>query len=122
MDDSLTYAAFTHDSRGGGGAFAPSTLPSSCRLAPAPRDRPAEAPSPPKPQRDWQDVFEVDQVEVYGLGGEDVLDAQRRAWQWEDREAERRRGLQLRTGDVEADRELLKMAGLVGEGRSGGSM
>jgi hypothetical protein len=122
MDDSLTFAAFTHDSRGGGGAFAPSALPSSCRLAPAPRDRPAEAPSPPKPLRDWQDVFEVDQVEVYGLGGEDVLDAQRRAQKWEEREAERRRGLQLRTGDIDADRELLKMAGLVGEGRSGGSM
>jgi hypothetical protein len=118
LDDSLTYAAFTHDSRSGGGAFAPSALPSSCRLAPAP----APGPAPGPPRRDWQDVFEVDQVEVYGLGGEDVLDAQRRARRWDEREAERRRGLQLRVGDVEADRELLKMAGLVGEGRSGGSM
>jgi hypothetical protein len=124
LDDSLTYAAFTHDSRAAGGAFAPSALPPSCRFAPpSPPPPPPPGPEPgPRPLRDWLDAFEVDQVEVYGLGGEDVLDAQRRARLWDEREAERRRGLHLRVGDVEADRELLKMAGLVGEGRSGGSM
>jgi hypothetical protein len=110
LDDSLTYAVFTHDS-GGGGAFAPSPLPSSCRLALS------SDPGPGQPLGDWRDAFEVDQVEVYGLGGEDVLDARRRARRREEREAERR-GLQLGTSDVEVDRELLKLAGLVGE-RSG---
>jgi TLD len=150
MDDSLTYAAFTHDSRGGG-SFEPSNLPSSCRLTPSPQGvaQPATAAasftspviSPPTspifrsgspfkggamplaaPLADWQDVFEIEGLEVYGLGGDEVLEEQKRQRKWEEVEAERRRGIQMRTGDVDADRELLKLAGLIGEGRSGGSM
>jgi hypothetical protein len=149
MDDSLTYAAFTNDSRGGG-TINPSQLPKSCRLAPSessPAHDSSTSPikslvaSPPTsptfashkhhrslslpidpPLMDWQDVFEIDHLEVYGLGGKEVADEQKRAKQWEEREAERRRGVQLRTGDIEADRELLKLAGLIGENQSGGSM
>jgi hypothetical protein len=147
MEDSLTYAAFTNDSRGGG-SFTPSKLPSSCRVE-ASKAHPfaygsttsltspvAIPPISPgfrtgSPSRlapvapllaDWQDAFEIDGLEVYGLGGAEVLEEQKRARQWEEREAERRRQISVRTGDVDADRELLKLAGLIGEGRSGGSM
>jgi hypothetical protein len=52
-----------------------------------------------------------------------VAEGQRRAWLWEEKEAERRRRVNLGTGEIEMDKELLRMAGLVrDEGRSGGSM
>ena len=35
-------------------------------------------------------------------------------WAWEEREAEARRRVNLGTGDIEADRTLLEMAGLIG--------
>jgi hypothetical protein len=146
IDDSLTYAVFTHDSRGGG-TFTPSKLPPSCRLVPSstsqssisttnisspvtsppvspglPLRSPSRRTAPPAPLVDWQDIFEIESIEVYGLGGADVLEEQQRAREWEAREAERRKGVQLRTGDIDADRELLKMAGLISDERSGGSM
>ena len=104
IDDTLTYASFTHSSDGGG-AFHPSNLP---------RRR----------KEDWQDRFEIDAIEVWGCGGSEVAEEQRRAWAWEEREAEARRRINLGTGDLEADRELLRMVGLVGGGGrdSGGSM
>jgi hypothetical protein len=73
---------------------------------------------------DWQDRFEIDAVEVWGCGGSEVAEEQRKAWAWEEKEAEARRRINLGTGDLEADRELLKMAGLIGGGGrdSGGSM
>lgn len=159
MDDSLTYAAFTHEARSrGAGAFEPSHLPASCRLAPSsslpgsadaaaalaqPTLLASRVTSPPTtptfrtgsplrgggaavplaaPLADWQDVFEIEGLEVYGLGGDEVVEEQKRVRRWEETEAERRRGIQMRTGDVDADRELLTLAGLIGEGRSGGSM
>ncbi|KAF2664986.1 restriction of telomere capping protein 5 [Microthyrium microscopicum] len=142
IDDSLTYAVFTHDAKSGGGAFAPSMLPASCRLEPSSSELEVPLPSsltspvtspgaPPEPSRthprrspqtSWQDIFAIDALEVYGLGGVEVAAQQERARVWEDREAARRRGINLRTGDIDADRELLKLAGLVGQGQSGGSM
>ena len=73
--------------------------------------------------REWQDVFEIDGLEVYGLGGPDVAETQRREREFERREAERRRGVQLRVlrGELESERELLMMAGILSD-RSGGSM
>jgi len=72
--------------------------------------------------RDWQDVFEIEALEVYGLGGVEIAEEQERARIWEAREVERRRAVQLKTGDIDADRELLKLAGLISDDRSGGSM
>lgn len=70
---------------------------------------------------EWQDVFEIEEIEVWGCGGDDEAEAQRKAWAWEEREALLRR--QINFGkDVEADRALLEMAGLVGQNRSGGSI
>ncbi|KAF2823590.1 restriction of telomere capping protein 5 [Ophiobolus disseminans] len=102
LDDALEFGIFTHLSEGGG-SFHPSRLP--CRKG-----------------KDWQDRFEVEELEVWGCGGDEVAEAQRREWAWQEREAEARRRINLGTGDVELDRELLKMAGIIGGSRSGGSM
>jgi hypothetical protein len=102
LDDALEFGIFTHIS-GGGGTFKSSHLP--CRKG-----------------KDWQDRFEIEEIEVWGCGGDEVAEAQRKEWAWQEREAEARRRINLGTGDVELDRELLKMAGLIGGNQSGGSM
>ncbi|KAF2030298.1 restriction of telomere capping protein 5 [Setomelanomma holmii] len=103
LDDALEFGIFTHLSEGGG-SFRPSRLP--CRKG-----------------KDWQDRFEIEELEVWGCGGDEVAEAQRKEWAWQEREAEARRRINLGTGDAELDRELLKMAGIIGgAGNSGGSM
>ncbi|KAH5315253.1 hypothetical protein HBI12_129610 [Parastagonospora nodorum] len=102
LDDALEFGIFTHIS-GGGGTFHSSGLP--CRKG-----------------KDWQDRFEIEEIEVWGCGGDEVAEAQRKEWAFQEREAEARRRINLGTGDVELDRELLKMAGIIGGSQSGGSM
>lgn len=102
LDDALEFGVFTHLAEGGG-SFHPSRLPG-------------------RRGRDWQDRFEIDSLEVWGCGGDEVAEAQRKEWAFQEREAEARRRINLGTGDIDADRELLKMAGLIGQGRSGGSV
>ncbi|EPE04469.1 tldc domain containing protein 2 [Ophiostoma piceae UAMH 11346] len=70
----------------------------------------------------FQERFSIESLEVWGCGGHVEAQAQADRWAWEAREAEARRRINLGTGDVEADRALLEMAGLVGANRSGGSM
>ncbi|KAL5418566.1 Restriction of telomere capping protein 5 [Paraphaeosphaeria minitans] len=102
LDDALEFGVFTHLAEGGG-SFHPSRLPV-------------------RKGRDWQDRFEIESLEVWGCGGDEVAEAQRREWAFQEREAEARRRINLGTGDIEADRELLKMAGLIGQAQSGGSV
>ncbi|CAK7242347.1 MAG: Restriction of telomere capping protein 5 [Sporothrix thermara] len=70
----------------------------------------------------FQDRFSIEALEVWGCGGDAEAQAQAERWAWEAREAEARRRINLGTGDIEADRALLEMAGLIGANRSGGSM
>lgn len=100
VDSSFEYGVFTHDYTSRGGAYAPSAAR----------------------RFDWQERFQVQDMEVWGCGGDDEARAQRERWEWEAREAEARRRINLGTGDQEADRSLLEMAGLIGANRSGGSM
>lgn len=100
LDSSFEFGVFTHNYTSGGGAFHNST----------------------SRKRDWQDRFEIESLEVWGCGGDEEADQQRQRWAWEEREAEARRRVNLGTGDVEADRALLEMAGIIGGNRSGGSM
>ncbi|KAF2275070.1 restriction of telomere capping protein 5 [Westerdykella ornata] len=102
LDDGLEFGVFTHHAEGGG-SFRASQLPG-------------------RRGRDWQDRFEVESLEVWGCGGEDVAEGQRREWAFQEREAEARRRVNLGTQDREADRELLRLAGLVGGEMSGGSV
>ena len=99
LNESLEFGVFTHDSTGGGSFY-----PSKSR------------------KHDWQDRFEIDSLEVWGCGGEEEAQNQKAAWAFEEREAEARKNLKLGK-DIEADRALLEMAGLVGNhNASGGSM
>jgi hypothetical protein len=100
LDSSFEYGVFTHDHTGGGGSFRSSV---ARRL-------------------DFQDRFEVEALEVWGCGGDTEAKAQAERWAWEAREAEARRKINLGTGDIDADRALMEMAGLIGANRSGGSM
>jgi hypothetical protein len=100
LDSSFEFGVFTHNYTSGGGAFHNSNTRKS----------------------DWQDRFEIESMEVWGCGGDKEAEAQRERWAWEEREAEARRRVNLGTGDIEADRTLLEMAGLVSANRSGGSM
>ncbi|RFU32568.1 hypothetical protein B7463_g3786, partial [Scytalidium lignicola] len=100
LDSGFEFGVFTHNNTSRGGAFHNSATR----------------------QKDWQDRFEVESLEVWGCGGDAEAQLQRERWAWEEREAEARRRVNLGTGDIEADRALLEMAGLVGGNRSGGSM
>jgi hypothetical protein len=102
LDSSFEVGCFTHDytSSRGGGAFGNSKVR----------------------RFDFQERFEIDSLEVWGCGGDAEAKIQAERWAWEAREAEARRRINLGTGDIEADRALLEMAGLVGANRSGGSM
>lgn len=100
LDSSFEFGVFTHNYTSGGGAFHNSQTR----------------------KRDWQDRFEVESLEVWGCGGDTEAEQQRQRWAWEEREAEARRRVNMGTGDKEADRALLEMAGLIGANRSGGSM
>jgi len=99
LDASFEFGIFTHRD-GGGGAFHNSQTR----------------------RHDWQDRFEIESLEVWGLGGDDEAKAQRERWAWEEREAEARRRVNIGKGDIEADRALLEMAGIIGQNRSGGSV
>ncbi|ODV91622.1 hypothetical protein CANCADRAFT_188 [Tortispora caseinolytica NRRL Y-17796] len=72
--------------------------------------------------KEWEDVFSISQVEVWGCGGEKELTAQAKEWAWEEREARRRREVNLKRGNFDEDRAILELAGLVGGNMSGGSV
>ncbi|KAL2134316.1 hypothetical protein VTI74DRAFT_513 [Chaetomium olivicolor] len=100
LESSFEYGCFTHNYTSQGGAFQTSVAR----------------------KFDFQDRFEISSIEVWGCGGDDEAKHQAERWAWEAREAEARRKINLGTGDIEADRALLEMAGLIGANRSGGSM
>lgn len=100
LDSSFEFGVFTHNFTASGGAFHASA----------------------SRRYDWQDRFEIESLEVWGCGGDEEAEGQKQRWAWEEREAEARRRVNLGTGDIEADRALLEMAGIIGGDRSGGSM
>jgi hypothetical protein len=100
LDSSFEFGCFTHDYRSRGGAFRNSVAR----------------------RFDFQERFAVESMEIWGCGGDEEAKVQAERWAWEAREAEARRRINLGTGDIEADRALLEMAGLIGGNRSGGSM
>lgn len=100
LDSSFEFGVFSHDNSSRGGAFQGSV----------------------SRKFDFQDRFEIESLEVWGCGGDEEAKVQADRWAFEAREAEARRRINLGTGDIEADRALLEMAGLVGGNRSGGSI
>ncbi|KAL2024843.1 hypothetical protein VTK56DRAFT_5664 [Thermocarpiscus australiensis] len=100
LESSFEFGCFTHDYTSQGGAFQTSVAR----------------------KFDFEERFRVSSIEVWGCGGDEEAKHQAERWAWEAREAEARRKINLGTGDIEADRALLEMAGLIGAHRSGGSM
>lgn len=80
----LEYAVFNHAGRGGS-------------------YKPAEV-SGAVDERGWQARFEIDEIEIWGLGGAEEQEEQRKKVMWEEREAMVRRGINIGNGDIEADR------------------
>ncbi|POS87170.1 hypothetical protein EPUL_001739 [Erysiphe pulchra] len=100
LDSSFEFGVFTHDYTFGGGAFHNSQTR----------------------RFNWQDRFEIEGLEVWGCGDDTDAQKQKERWLWEEREAEARRRINLGSGDIESDRALLELAGLINNNRSGGSM
>ncbi|KAF2453884.1 TLD-domain-containing protein [Lineolata rhizophorae] len=121
LDDGLEFGVFTHAGEGGG-SFRPSSTYTQHGRSPPPAAAASSGQRGAAQKGDFCDRFAVTALEVWGCGGAEEAEAQRRAWLWEEAEAERRRRVNLGTGDVEADRELLRLAGIIGGERSGGSM
>lgn len=70
--------------------------------------------------KDFEVKMLLQDVEVWGCGGEKELEEQLKQWEWEESEAKRRQQINLRS--IGEDRALLEMAGLVGQAQSGGSV
>jgi len=87
LDEGLEFGVFNHSSAGGG-AFRPGA------------------------RGDWQDRFEIEEVEVWGVGGIEEAQEQAKQWAWEEREALSRRGLNG-GNDVEANRVSLLLLELL---------
>ncbi|KAI6246833.1 Restriction of telomere capping protein 5 [Erysiphe necator] len=100
LDSSFEFGVFNHDYTSGGGAFNNSQTR----------------------KFDWQDRFEVESLEVWGCGDDSDAKNQKERWLWDEREAEARRRINLGSGDIESDRALLELAGLIDNNRSGGSI
>jgi len=98
LDGSFEFGVFTHYYTAGGGAFRGSST------------RPF----------DWQDRFEIESMEVWGCGGRE--EAERQKKRWEGHEAEGSRKVSLGTGDIEPDRALPEMTDIIGRHDSGGSI
>lgn len=131
LDDALEFGCFTHTAAGGGsfGVSASAVRGNTNRLVDLATMQARRGSSggnapavTPREGADWQDRFEIEALEVYGLGGKVEAERQRRALEFDENEARRRKEGGVSTGDHEADRELLMMAGIIGNHSSGGSM
>lgn len=70
---------------------------------------------------EYEDVFAITQLECWGCGDEKQLLEQQKQWEWENRESEARKRINVK--NLDEDRAFLEMAGLVGgHGASGGSV
>ncbi|KAI8100106.1 TLD-domain-containing protein [Halteromyces radiatus] len=58
-------------------------------------------------------LFDVENVEVFGLGDEKLTLLQKKAWDFEYQDATRRAGVQIRQQDGQVDKEILKLAGII---------
>lgn len=102
LDNTLEFAAFRHI--GYGGALSPGLLLTKSHIE----------------DKSFEIRLLVQEVEVWGCGGEKELEEQHKKWAWEEAEAKRRQQINLRS--MGEDRALLEMAGIIGQAQSGGSM
>lgn len=102
LDNTLEFATFRHI--GYGGALSPGLLLTKSHME----------------DRSFEIRLLVQEVQVWGCGGEKELEEQHKKWEWEEAEAKRRQQINLRS--MGEDRALLEMAGIIGQAQSGGSM
>ncbi|ODV84934.1 hypothetical protein CANARDRAFT_176359 [[Candida] arabinofermentans NRRL YB-2248] len=70
---------------------------------------------------EFETTFQITDIEVWGCGSEKELEEQKKLWEWEHREAEARKRLNVMNWDD--GKALLEMAGMIGgAGNSGGSV
>lgn len=98
LDESLEFGVFRHV--GLGGSY-----------------RPTEG---IRRSNEWEDRFEISEVEVWGSGKDEDLEEQRRRWEWEEREANYRQRVNVH--NMGEERAFMEMAGLIGNHGGGGSM
>lgn len=98
LDDALEFGVFRHV--GLGGSYRPTT---GAREA-----------------KEWEDRFEISEIEVWGSGKDEDLEEQRKQWEWEEREAQYRQRVNVK--NIGEERAFLELAGLVGNHGNGGSM
>lgn len=126
IDADISSAVFQHDGREGVGAFLPD-----------PGLEKAQSHLEDHNNNDKREgyaglvgkkvKFDIDTLEVWGVTNtekgeaEDEALKQKKRLEWEEAEAARRAGINF-GGDKDGARALLEMAGLVGGGRSGGSV
>ncbi|CUM63136.1 uncharacterized protein PRCAT00000703001 [Priceomyces carsonii] len=67
---------------------------------------------------DYEDRFMITDLEVWGVGSTKELDEQKKQWEWEEKQAEARRGINLK--NLGEERAFLEMVGLVGNHNSSG--
>ncbi|GMM36089.1 Rtc5 protein [Saccharomycopsis crataegensis] len=69
----------------------------------------------------YEDKFLINEIEVWGIGSDEVFKQQLATWAWEEREADRRNRVNLK--NLGEERAFLEMAGIIsGNTNSGGSM
>lgn len=106
LDNSLEFGVFRHI--GYGGTINPGSLDTIHK------DRDDNS------KHAFELRFLIQDVEVWGCGGEKELAEQIKQLEWEEAEAKRRQHVNLKS--LGEDRALLEMAGLVGQHQSGGSV
>ncbi|KAK6460510.1 restriction of telomere capping protein 5 [Scheffersomyces coipomensis] len=67
---------------------------------------------------DFEDRFMITDLEVWGVGSTKELEEQRKQWQWEEKQAEARQSVNLRS--LGEERAFLEMVGLVGNHNANG--
>ncbi|KAK6459103.1 restriction of telomere capping protein 5 [Scheffersomyces xylosifermentans] len=67
---------------------------------------------------DFEDRFMISDLEVWGIGSTKELEEQRKQWEWEEKQAEARQSVNLRS--LGEERAFLEMVGLVGNHNSSG--
>lgn len=103
INNTLEFAVFRHT--GYGGNIGPSLLLSM--------DNKENIP--------FEIRFLIQDVDVWGCGGEQELEEQLKQWQWEEAESQRRQRVNLKS--LGEDRAILEMAGIIGQhNQSGGSV
>ena len=136
IDSSLDYATFHISSVGHNGVFLPpvTPLPSTTTSTTTPTSPSLSSSfisSKSTSDTSTKTTIDIYNLEIWGLvpdetsDGPSAMEQQRAKWDFEAREAERRRNINFKAGgdsSMESARWLLESAGLIGGNKSGGSV